>query len=402
MQKVNNNSILRECFNVGFFVSLFLCFVWPLGGLMVALCTVLNKNQANERRLIYLIVSLSFFLAYINTTKTASSDTIHYLNWYNDIDRSNPLYSFLFYRGTYSIAEPLFAIISIAINYLTSGSKTGYIFFCTFIMYFLQLYAIYIVAKKYEVEKKYIVCLLLMLAFINPLFIQSVHALRQMLATAFLMLAIANRVVYGKNSVGILIAAFLTHVSVMVYLPLVILSMCYKELTIRRVLSVVALVFLMIMASNNIGILMGGMGSEILSAAGEKIVQSSDHNQMELNLRGFYIYNIPFLLVTILSLCSNRGQYPSLSVYYYVYVITFLIVVLNPISTEVSIRYAFFVFAFFQYSFLAYYTTNRTKASVILPVTTGLLVLIFFWLLAGDRTYAGISTILFKLFPFML
>ena len=147
---------------------------------------------------------------------------------------------------------------------------------------------------------------------------------------------------------------------------------------------------------------MGGMGSEILSAAGEKIVQSSDHNQMELNLRGFYIYNIPFLLVTILSLCSNRGQYPSLSVYYYVYVITFLIVVLNPISTEVSIRYAFFVFAFFQYSFLAYYTTNRTKASVILPVTTGLLVLIFFWLLAGDRTYAGISTILFKLFPFML
>lgn len=399
---VNNNySLLKNCCNTVFFASLLLCFVWPFGGLIFALVNVICKNYSGDRELLYLIVSLSFFLAYINTTKTATSDTIHYLNWYNNIDRSDPIHSFLYYRGIYSISEPLFAIISILINYLTSGSEIGYLFFCTFIMYSLQLYAIYLVAKKYEIQKKYIACLFLMLAFVNPLFIQSIHALRQMLATAFLMLAIANRVVYEKISWWLLVAAFLTHMSVMVYLPLVVLPICYEKLTFRRSLIVSALVVLLMMANSSIGGLLGSLGSDILSAAGEKILQSSVHNQMDLTLRGFYMYNIPFLIVTLISMYSNKGRYPDLSIYYYVYVVTFLIVVLNPISTEVSIRYAFFVFSFFQYSFLSYILTNRLNASIILSATTILLIIIFMWLLSGDATYASISNILFKFFPFL-
>ena len=402
MQIRNNYSILRDSCNVGLFVPFILCFIWPFGGLLMALVTVFNRTHNSNRELVYLIVSLSFFLAYINTTKIATSDTIHYLSWYNNIDRSDPINSFLYYKGSYSISEPFFAIISIVISYLTFGSEIGYLFFCTFIMYFLQFYAIFIVARKYEIRKIYIVYLLLMLAFVNPLFIQSVHALRQMLAAAFFMLALAYRIVYARNCWGVIVASFLTHMSVMVYLPLALLPMCYKELTMRRVWMVGGIVTILVISSNFIGSLLGGMESEILSAAGDKIIQSMDHNQMSLQLRGFYMYNIPFLVVTLLSIFSNKGKYPELSVYYYLYIITFLIVVLNPISTEVSIRYAFFVFSFFQYSFLSYILTNRRNARIVVKIFTTLLVLTFFWLLAGDATYASLSSILFKLFPFIL
>lgn len=398
----NKYSILKYCCSIGFFVSLLVCFIWPFGGLLSLLCIALHQKKATNKDVFYLIVAISFFLAYINTTKIATSDTIHYLNWYNNIDRSDPVNSFLYYRGTYSLSEPLFAIISISINYLTLGSEAGYLFLCTFIMYSIQLYAIYIVARKHKIEKKYIVCLLLMIGFVNPLFIQSVHALRQMLATAFLMLAIANRVVYGKNSWCLLLAAFLIHVSVLVYFPLVILPISYKKLTILRALTVGALVFILMIASNTIGSFMGSMGSEILSEAGEKIVKTSGNNQMDLSLHGFYIYNIPFLIITLISIFSNKDKNSDLSVYYYIYVITFLVVILNPISTEVSVRYAFFAFAFFQYSFLAFFTTNRVKAYIVLPITTIILILIFIWLLAGDVTYASISDIMFKIFPFIL
>lgn len=400
MKKDNSYSIFKDFYKVELLFALLFCYIWPFGGLLISLFPVIFKKNSDKTDFICLIISLSFFLAFINSTKTISSDTIHYLNWYNEIDRTDLINSFLFYRGVYSISEPLFAIISIAIYLITSGSEIGYLFFCSFIIYTIQLYAILLVAKKFEIDRTYIVCLFLMLAFVNPLFNQSVHAIRQMIATSFLMLAIAIRVVCGKNSWWMLIAAFLTHVSVLVYIPLVLLSICYKEVTTKRALVVGCLVFLLIVVSDSIGSLLSGMGSEVLTAAGEKIVQSTEHNQMELGLRGFYLYNIPFIIVTMISIFSNKGKYPDLNIYYYLYIITFCVVVINPISTEVSIRYSFYIFSFFQYSFLLYILTNSERASIVIWTFTFILVGTFFWLLGGDSTYASISNILFKIFPF--
>lgn len=346
------------------------------------------------------MIGLAFFLSYINSTKIASSDTIHYLTWYSNIDRSHPVLSFLFYKGNYSINEPLFTIISIIINYLTLGSETGYLFLCTFLIYSLQFYSIYIVAKHYNISNRMILAFMVMLAFFNPFFIQTVHALRQMIATSFLMIAIANRVVTGKNSWALMIMAFLSHMSVMVYFPILILSISYKKLTASHVLLISGLVYGCLMAHNSIGDIFGGMNSEILSAVGEKILNSSEHNDMDLALRGFYMYCTPFALLTCYSALSNKGAFPSMSIYYYLFIITFCIVALNPISTEVSIRYSFFDYSFFPLIMMAYYLTNRTSASKVVPIVSLLLVAIFFMLLSGDKSYESLSILLFKPLPF--
>lgn len=394
---VNNkiSSLASHVFNTDVIVTLILSLLWPSLGLLFVLFRVLTRSDSSEKQMLALMVGLTFFLSYINSTKIASSDTIHYLTWYSNIDRSYPVLSFLFYRGDYSINEPLFTIISIIINYLTLGSETGYLFLCTFLIYSLQFYSIYIVAKHYNISNKMILVFMIMLAFFNPLFIQTVHALRQMIATSFLMMAIANRIVTGKNSWALMIMAFLTHMSVMVYLPILILSISYKKMTVSHVLLISGLVYGCLMAYNNIGNILGGMNSEILSAAGEKILNSSEHNDMDLALRGFYMYCTPFALLTCYSALSNKGAFPSMSIYYYLFIITFCVVA-NPISSEISIRYSFYEYSFFPLTMMAYYLTNRISASKVLPIVSLLLVVIFFMLLSRDKSYESLSILLFK------
>lgn len=394
-----NSRLTPSIFLPQIFLLLGLCMVWPTGGLLFAVLYVNQKINICRSDIVLFIVAISFYLAFINSTKLASSDTVHYLNWYNAIDRLQPLNSFFFYRGSYSITEPLFAVISIVINYVTMGSETAYLFICTVIIYFMQFYAIYMVAEKFRVRSRYTIYIILMLAFANPLFIQSVHALRQMLATSFLMLAIAYRVVQGKNNWYLIVASFLTHMSVIAYLPIVVINTSYKSLTIKRVVSIGILVIVSILIYQNIGAMLESSSFELVSAAGDKMINSSNNNEMELSLRGFYIYNIPFLLIALISLFKMRKKYSGVNVYYYLYFITFFIVVLNPISTEVSVRYAFYIFSFFPYLFIDFYLTKRNFA-VVISMTAVLFTSIFFVLLARDSNYADIFTILFGIMPF--
>lgn len=382
------------------FIILILCYIWPLGGVLYAIFSGLQKIRLGKYDFLVLIISLSFYLAFINSTKTATSDTIQYLNWYNSVDRSHPIDSFLFYKGSYSIVEPVFTIVSIIINYITWGNEQAYLGICTFIIYSLQFYAIYIVAVKYNVSKRYIICIIVMLAFANPLFIQSIHALRQMMATSLLMLAIAYRVINGKNNWYLILASFLTHMSVIAYIPIIVLNAPYKALTFKRVISMSAMVVGLIMISENIGSFLGSMDADLLSATGEKIISSRKHNEMDLTLRGFYMYNIPFFIIGFISLINSHRKCTSINIYYYIYFITFFIVVLNPISTEISIRYAFYIFSFFPYLFIAFYIFNRNHCAIVIPMFALILTIIFFWLLSHDNNYAGITFLLFRFLPF--
>uniref|UniRef100_UPI0040264DEE hypothetical protein n=1 Tax=Bacteroides sp. TaxID=29523 RepID=UPI0040264DEE len=132
---VNNKigNLVSYIFNIDVIVTLTLSLLWPSLGLLFVSFKVLTCSESSEKQMLALIVGLTFFLSYINSTKIASSDTIHYLTWYSNIDRSHPVSSFLFYRGDYSINAPLFTIISIIINYMTFGSEKGYLFLCKFL-----------------------------------------------------------------------------------------------------------------------------------------------------------------------------------------------------------------------------------------------------------------------------
>lgn len=378
---------------------LLLSFLSPCLGLVIMLFKVLKDSTCSKNSLILFIIALSFFLSYLNSTKIASSDTIHYLEWYEQVNRADPIHSLLYYRGDYSLSEPFFAVLSIVFNYMTLGSSSGYLFLCTFFIYSIQFWAICLVCKKFKVSRKVTILLVLLLAFYNPLFLQTIHGLRQMMATAILMLAIARRVYTEKNSWILLLLAFLTHTSVLAYFPMVIFSITYQKLSWYRALIISVISFALIYSYMSVGILFQASSIDYLGEVGAKIVDVSNHNQMDLALRGFYMYNIPFLLVTIISIISCKKEHGEMTVYHLLYLITCIIVISNPISTEVSVRYAFFVCSFFPYCFLALELTNNRLSKTILQPITIIVVLIFFYLLAGDPQFPSLMTLIFKPFP---
>lgn len=383
-------------------VLLIISFINPAAGVIFAFLYVNRNRRLSKGAIMLFIIAVSIFLGYINSTKIASSDTIHYLNWFEQVDRAHPIHSFLHYRGEYSINEPAFAILSILFNYITLGNAEGYLFLCTFFIYILQFYALYLVCNKFDVSPKVTILLILLLAFYNPLFLQTIHGLRQMLATAILMLAIARRVISGKNNWILLLWALLTHTSVLAYIPFVAFSFFYQKLSFSRTIIISVLSILFFYFYNQLGGIFQSSGIEYISEVGNKLADVSKNNQMDLALRGFYMYNIPFFAITLFSIFSPKNKYGEMTVYYVLYIVTCIVVVANPISTEVSIRYAFFVCSFFPYCFLALDLANKNVSNLVLPVITLLIVLIFFYLLAGDPQYPGIFILLFKPFPFIL
>ena len=396
------NKSISEFFSLEVISSLILSLLWPTLGLLYVVILVIRRKKSSRTIILSLMLVLSLFLSYINSTKTATSDTIYYLEWFTNIDRLHPIQSFLSYGEGNFLYEPLFAIISITMNYLTLGSEVGYLFLCSFLIYFLQFYALYVVADYYKISSSIILVLIAMLAFLNPLFIQTIHAIRQMIAASFLMMAVAKRIVSKRSCWVYIMMAIFTHLSTIVFIPIFVLPQSYKRISAFSVLLVSALVFLGLGVYDSFGNLLSSMSSEEISQVGNKILDSAEHNEMKLSLKGFYLYCIPFALLAAYSAFSNNGAYPKISIYYYLFFITFCIVVLNPISTGVSIRYSFYVYSFLPYTAMVYCLTNRRTAPMILPILSIMIVAIFFILLSRDNSYADILTILFKPLPLFI
>ena len=331
--------------------------------------------------------------------KIPSSDTIYYISWYANVDRLNPVHSFLYYRGVYSLIEPCFVLISLLFNYVALGDVKCYLFLCTVFIYVLQSISIYQVSKVVHAPNTIIVLLIILLAFYNPLFIQSVHALRQMLATSIFMFAISRRVVTGKNSWWLILSSLLTHTSVIVFIPIILIPLAFEKLTFKRIFLIFSLSLFFLVGYSSIGTFLQGSSFEYLSYVGDKIVTSADHNQMNLDLKGFYLYNIPFLSLTLFSLLNIKKTSGLITVYYILYFVTFFVIVTNLISSEVSVRYSMFICSFFPYCLLAFAMSCRKYSQVILQFMAIAFVLYFCYLLLGDTSYDSVPYNLLKPFP---
>ena len=380
---------------------LVILFINPLLGFIVSTISIFTRSSISVKQLYLFITSITFLLAYLNSTKIPSSDTVHYLEWFQAVDRNKPIDSFLYYRGVFSLKDPLFTVISIVLNYLTFGSIGGYLFFCTSIIYLLQFFAVVNVAKRMEINRFYIALTILVLAFCNPLFIQSVHAIRQMMATAMLLYSVSYRVVYGKNNWYMLIASLLTHFSVVLFIPFIILPFFYKKFSIVRLAQMVFSVVGVVLLSKIILPFLAEVGEDNLSEFATQVGISMNNNEMTLGLRGFLMYNIPILVLALLSFINGGWTKGELMIYYFLYIIVFSFVLINPISTELSIRYGFYIWSLIPYCILAFIVVFRRNAKVIILPISILFVLVFFNLLARDPSFPKLMFLFLKPFPLL-
>lgn len=396
MIKIN---CLKRAFGIDLICILICALISPAITLLFMSMYIFTQKGINDKQSVIFLILLAFFISYLNTMRIATSDTVHYLEWYTDIDRTAPLHSFLFYRGEFSLADPVFTLISILFNYITLGSTSGYLFLCTFLIYFLQFIAVYKIAEKNKISRSTCLFIILALAFCNPLFIQSVHALRQMIATSFLLCAISYRVINRKTNWLLLLASVLSHSSVILFIPIIILPSLYKEMSLTRFIKIIFVIFSFLLVAKAALPMLINYGDDSLSDFAHHAENSMNNNEMALSLGGFLLYNFPLLIIIGASFLLKGWEKKDFTPYYILYIFIFIFIVTNPISTEFSIRYGFYIWSFIPYCLLAIVVTFHKISSFIVGVFSIFSTMMFFFLLSGDPNYPDLLTLIFTPCP---
>ena len=241
-----------------------------------------------------------------------------------------------------------------------------------------------------------IVCVL---SFCNPLFIQSVHALRQMLATAILLYAISYKVENGKQCWLLLLISFLMHSSVIVFLPLIVLPILYKRFSILRFILILIVLTFAIVASQFLIPMMQSSGDDTLIEFATHAENSMNNNEMSLGLKGFLLYNLPIMLFTVISFIRLGWTNGDLVIYYFLYFIVFCFVVFNPVSTELSLRYGFYIWSLIPYSLIAFVTVFKNQSKIYIEFITIFFSVVFFYLLSRDPNFPNLGKMFLTIFP---
>lgn len=157
----------------------------------------------------------SMYLGLVNVTKFPESDLEVYFQSFLDArDYSLPEYLL------YNAREPLYYISLYYFAHLPGVDTRSYVFLSTAVPYALFLGAVLRTCNLLRIEPKNVLALLIVLAFFPQLFSLSAHLMRQFLASALMMLFLAELARNGRHRWGIGVAAAMMHYSAFLVLGL--------------------------------------------------------------------------------------------------------------------------------------------------------------------------------------
>lgn len=189
--------------------SVILFVLNPLLAVLTIFNVLFSNWKVNKNKLMNLfIVFLSFFLAFINSTKTPDNDLIHHgrqflmAGDYTLLGYLNSIYK-----------EPVLYFFNYFFFYVSNGSFIFWIITLTFISYFLFLQAIKLFFFKINAPTHQLVFGLVLAAFFPQLFSLSAHLIRQFIANALFIYFAIDKIFYKRNSWWLAIAGIFTHAS---------------------------------------------------------------------------------------------------------------------------------------------------------------------------------------------
>ncbi|WP_071145196.1 EpsG family protein [Bacteroides ihuae] len=395
--------MIKKTHQLGFIIPLALIvLVNPTIALFVSLIILVKDKENSKFSYLQFFFMLALWMGCINMTKVATSDTIYYLSWFESIDISQPIHSILYYKNSeYSIQDPFFNILSVFFYYIALGNTNGYILLCTIIIYFFHYLAIYSIAKTTSASKTEIIAIVIALTFYNPFFIQSIHGLRQTIASAFMIYAISQRVC-GNNKKFIIygLLSVFTHSSTLVYIVLALIPQLYKRAKIKTLFIIFTCFAVFVIFNQSIALALASLDIEMLSGAGTRLSDTYNNpSSLTLSMRGFNLYCIPLMFCAILNFI-HRDRLGGGIFFQYAFVLTYATIVAFQFAPVFSVRYFFFVGSFFPFILIYFFNPGTIKSRRFCVSIAAFLFLFFFFYLGLGRDYAPIFDILIK--PFML
>ena len=292
----------------GIIATLIIFLINPTLGLIFSLMFAIGSGDDynyNHRNLLAFIIFTAAWISLINITKSINGDQGVYTRIFLKVPEAG-FHGTIFNAWGGSGKEPLFSCITWSLYWLTNGSVRLYYFILSFTIYILHYLATYKLFKKIDASKGALICGVLVLTFFTQYFVMTLHIIRQMLAAAVAIYAIAYRATEGKYNWWLLIAAPLIHTSAFFLVILSLIPWLYSWMNIKKIAIVLAFFIPVIIFSTTIGSMLGESDISAISYAGQRLGEEGATDGGGIKLSIMLTVFIPLGLSTLCVIWRNR------------------------------------------------------------------------------------------------
>lgn len=247
----------------------------PLVGIILTAFMCIKSEECPKELMYMLFVFIACWLGTINMTKIPLSDMVGYIKHFNVVPNKSFVENILHYDINGG-REPLYALINYIGYYVSFGKAPLFIFYLTFSFYMLMFSSIYKIYNSSDCSSYMIVGAVFAFAFFPQVFGFTAHLIRQMLATAIVVYAIAYRIETGKNNWFLLISAIFIHTMTGLLVLLSVISILYKKLNYKNFILCVVLMLLMVIANSTISYLLKDSSSSAVAYASSRLGNSGE------------------------------------------------------------------------------------------------------------------------------
>ena len=357
----------------------------PFVSLILTILFVVYKN--NNYLNFLLIINASLFISLLNTTKVPESDLLSYHDFYLDSEK----YTLLDYLSIYN-REFLFYFSSYVISSITEGSWKLFIFFTTFISYFLILKSNFLIYKIFNPKSTKFYLAILSVAFFYILFSHSAHLLRNFIAASFVIYFLVNYYFLGKNKWWFLISAVLIHSTAGLFAITYLLPKTLEKNTLKKWFNI-ALVLLVTFTYLNF--------NDTFLKSNYQINRLNEiYNQVNIFNISEIIYGIVFLFSSFLVyfILKKENKYHASYLFNYIILMVVLVVISAlTLSNSVLISQRILLFIFILSTvFVTLLIISKSNISqIITPVLITTLIVTFIYNYKyGMWEYSSFSKIL--------
>lgn len=371
----------------------------PTLALVFAVAIMITDRSSSKRSIYIFYFVLAGWLGVLNMTKQLFSDQIYYADIFVHADVSNPLKAVIDYRPDAPLREPIFNLFSVICRMLVGPNPRAYFFICTFVFYILHFLALDKVLRASNRSNYEIILAVVFVSFFMPLYMQSVHALRQNLAICLIVYAIAYRASERRNLWLFLVMAFFMHNMSAFYIALALIPWLYEKLTIKRAFILMVGFSLFMLCYYKMGVMLSAADMAGMKTVGNAMTSNGD----QVGFYSFYtiiVYALPTLIAAAFVFYRNRNKkaFEPIITLAYVYILTFMMILVFSGHQTLQVRYSFCLYSFMPFVLLLPFNKISRFQMPYCSIVTGFFTLRFFFRDMNWSEFASWSEILTSTF----
>lgn len=374
---------------------------------LISFFFLLSRRIVKVRSLIVIAVLSSILLGALNTSKVPENDLITYLDLYHmskDMSLIEYLWSNSITSGVESLKEPFYPIIVWFLNRICFDNELLFKFSFSFVTYFILNISVLIFGLENKIESRYILFGIFMMTFFPLIFTISLHAMRQFIAGAFIMIVLSLRC-FTTIKIWILILLsvlmVLLHTTSIFFFPFIFLKAFERKWTDAKIWYggiLAALILIRVLAVFFLGYIGLNENSGIAGYALSRAAQETGYDVEAISSIGivFVLFILGYSFYLLFHKINNDN---GLRRFYNIPFFVGIFILLNLQHKELALRFLFYLYFFFPFVAMYYVYLRRMNSRQIMLLSIPLIMLFLYYLEFGTWTYDIPFTVIFSPLP---